>query len=1443
MLNLTLLTERSTALFPFVSSTNESSAVAIRDAKITSDPETRSCYITIPSAAVEGVETLYKIAQNEDDTITVDELCVLRPESEQEIDGNESADPPAKVIGLTHLPDSQTLCVALRCGDINVIQLDGLEAGVEAEPEVVGTVDSGILAIEWSPDHELVVMVTGNGTLLQMTKDFEVIDEVPIHVDEKGEDVQVSLGWGKKETQFHGSEGRVGRERSLQELSQQQQRPSLSSSEDFRPKLSWRGDGNFFVCSVVDRNGVRRVLRVYNRDCVLQSTSEFVNQLEHTLSWRPSGNLIASSQLQPHRHDIVFFERNGLRHGEFALRETVPTKVKEIAWNVDSSVLALWIEREEANGRKQSAVQLWTTSNYYWYLKQEITAAKPLVDGEGEDCIIGFAWDVEVPLRLHVVTKGGVYRRLDYARDTFTSTSLSSQNPASVAVIDGRNILLTPFKYTNTPPPMSTFKIDDLPHPANHVVFGPGPFHRKGESTHAIGDNVAVLLSANGSFTVRCYESRSIQRPVKAPVFVGEFSLSTTQAGPVTATPTYRQLAWLTPSSFAVIEHLQGAEGIADIDRVVIIRLDRELNLAPKPGGSSRAQIAEYQVVDLHHWSVTNSKGSNRHVFRLHHSLALDLLLVELDDGAVFQLVSVDDGQQRTWAVRSHVQLPVVCPTITAVRLESNPASATSQISGSMQGHLPPASAEAPEVSHILVGLNDRNKLYAALMSSGPTVGESVRLLSTECTSFFVHNEFLIVTTFSHTARFLPLKSRFEEPTQNVPHSSANQTDMATKGSSAGAASAFDEHIRRVERGSRIVVAVAGDVSLVLQMPRGNLETICPRALVLSVVRDSLDRLDYRTAFVLCRKHRIDMNLLYDHKPAQFLAHVVDFVKQVDDPEYLNLFLSGLRNEDVTVTMYPNRLTLESEQSKPAQIIPPSSKDPSNKVTKICVSVRAALEAVEPKRYCHSILTTHVKEVPADLEAALRRIRSLKAEEGAEAAESALKYVIFLIDVDRLYDVALGMYDFALVLMVAQHSQKDPREYLPFLSDLQKLEKNMQRFQIDDFLGRHESALKHLSLTGDENFERCTSYITKHKLFKAAMEIFELQPEKYKVVLKLYADYLLGQSEHEEAGLLYRMAGAHSQAVDAFKAAGLWREALAVAASVSASGRTDAESTDLKALATGLADFLLEKHRYAEAARIFSEYLLNPEEAVKALVKGSQWDEAVRMSHLHGKSSYIDEVVKPGAYEAFEHMLADIDQMRTTFEKQTQRLQVVREEKARKLAQLLQFGHDESLDDIDIMSDTTSMVTSRVTGATSRISSVSTARTPRTSKGRRKQERKKQSARKGGMFEEEYLVSALKKSVEKSNEMRDDVRELVKVMLLFGSKDKARAATDAFSKMMEIMQHFMPTIFIAQAQPVETVDDLRRRIMGLDMAVPTTSTPPTNDAPRLSNKKWTLSVI
>ena len=50
--------------------------------------------------------------------------------------------------------------------------------------------------------------------------------------------------------------------------------------------------------------------------------------------------------------------------------------------------------------------------------------------------------------------------------------------------------------------------------------------------------------------------------------------------------------------------------------------------------------------------------------------------------------------------------------------------------------------------------------------------------------------------------------------------------------------------------------------------------------------------------------------------------------------------------------------------------------------------------------------------------------RPPEAGRGLVTAEEALQYLLFLVDVNLLYNVALGMYDLPLTLMVAERSQK-----------------------------------------------------------------------------------------------------------------------------------------------------------------------------------------------------------------------------------------------------------------------------------------------------------------------------------------------------------------------------------------------------------------------------------
>ena len=128
---------------------------------------------------------------------------------------------------------------------------------------------------------------------------------------------------------------------------------------------------------------------------------------------------------------------------------------------------------------------------------------------------------------------------------------------------------------------------------------------------------------------------------------------------------------------------------------------------------------------------------------------------------------------------------------------------------------------------------------------------------------------------------------------------------------------------RRVERGARLVHVISEDTRVILSLPRGNIECIQPRGLTLDVLIQSLERQHFRETFELARKQRINLNIIVDHNPSTFFENVHNFVAKINEPDWLSLFLSELRDEDVTTTMYgahykqPRPVVLQDKASWP----------------------------------------------------------------------------------------------------------------------------------------------------------------------------------------------------------------------------------------------------------------------------------------------------------------------------------------------------------------------------------------------------------------------------------------------------------------------------------------------------------------------------------------------
>lgn len=199
---------------------------------------------------------------------------------------------------------------------------------------------------------------------------------------------------------------------------------------------------------------------------------------------------------------------------------------------------------------------------------------------------------------------------------------------------------------------------------------------------------------------------------------------------------------------------------------------------------------------------------------------------------------------------------------------------------------------EIESSTYIAFGLSVNGSLYA-----------NQRLLVRGCTSFLVTASYLIFTTTQHLLKFVHLAA-VEGMKFKIPSKTRSSLMISLDLEVPPDTPETDERCRSVERGARLVTAMPTAFAVVLQMPRGNLETVYPRALVLAGIRESIAAKKYKKAFLACRNHRVDLNILHDHDPQQFMSSVGLFVDQIEKVEYIDLFLSQLRYSYSTLSAY-----------------------------------------------------------------------------------------------------------------------------------------------------------------------------------------------------------------------------------------------------------------------------------------------------------------------------------------------------------------------------------------------------------------------------------------------------------------------------------------------------------------------------------------------------------
>lgn len=584
-------------------------------------------------------------------------------------------------------------------------------------------------------------------------------------------------------------------------------------------------------------------------------------------------------------------------------------------------------------------------------------------------------------------------------------------------------------------------------------------------------------------------------------------------------------------------------------------------------------------------------------------------------------------------------------------------------------------------------------------------------------------------------------------------------------------------------------------------MPRGNLETIFPRAMVLAGVRALIDEKDYCKAFAHCRTQRVDMNILYDHNPDQLLSNIGLFLDQLQDVGNVDLFLASLREEDVTEVMYKDTKNLKSptKLGGAQDVLASASKGTPSKVNAICDSVLKHLQARKDVAGANlqNIITANVCKNPPALEDGLLVVSELMQEDET-LAERAVEHICFLQDVNKLYEHALGLYNLDLALLVAQQGQRDPREYLPFIQDLHTLPELRRKFAIDEHLGRREKAIQHLHALNV--FDEVQSYTVKYSLYQTALRLYRYDAERHRVLTDLYAAYLESRSKHREAGLAYESLNNFARATACYRAAGAacWRECLYTAQQ---QNPPLSEST-FSDLATALAEALWEAKDYSSAATVHLEYLDSIEQAVRCLCKGYHFADAMRLVVRRNRADLLEPSVDAGLADALSSSTEFLADCKAQLRAQVPRIAELRRKAIEDPLAFYEGERPSALadipDDVSVASSratTSASLFTRYTGKQGSVGTLGSNVSRATSKNRKREEKKRARGRKGTVYEAEYLVNSVRRLVERVEASKGEAERLVFGLMRRGMAERARAVEVLMDEVVEASRAAVAEVF------------------------------------------------
>ncbi|KAJ4970844.1 hypothetical protein NE237_003943 [Protea cynaroides] len=1196
----------------------------------------------------------------------------------------------------------------------------------------------GITALEYLMEKEALLVGTSNGYLILHTGDgsaTEVVGQVEggvqcIAPSPDGALIAIITGFGHLLVMTHDwellHETMIDNHLADIDVSHATD-PAIHPSEI---SISWRGDGKYLatLSESRDSSSSQKKLRIWERDSgALHAVSESKAFMGAALDWMPSGAKVAAAFDRKADNKgplIVFFERNGLQRSSFSINELMDATVEVLKWNYSSDLLGAVVGCE-----KHDAIKIWSFSNNHWYLKQEIRYPK-------RDRV-KFMWDSMKPLHLISWTLGGKITMYNFVWMTAVMEN-------SIAlVIDNSNVLITPLALSLMPPPMYLFNLK-FPSAVRDMAF----FSKSSKN------QLAAYLSDGSLYVVELPASDTWEELEGKEFFV--------ETSSEVAFLSLKHLIWLDSHILLGVSYYETSDNIT-----CLVTSSSEDELSHRQGkclsGYSLQEIELVCSEDCVLGLVTASGWSAKVSCQLSlEGPAIGIVPNPAKRGSAF--VQLDGGRIVEYTSKLG---------ITGVPAESYFQKLDYGIgfSSSCPQMIVASVYDNGILKPLPFGLDDNGRLHV-----------SGRILCNNCSSFSFYSNsadqiitHLILTTKQDLLFIVDmddiLHGKLEAKYENFMKVGKRNVEENR------------DCINIWERGAKLVGVLHGDeAAVILQTTRGNLECIYPRKLVLASIVNALVQRRFRDALLMVRRHRIDFNIIVDHCGWQnFLQCANEFVRQVKNLSYITEFVCSVKNENVTEMLYTNIMSLPYlKATKDIQAGNVDEIDGKSKISSVLQAIREALEDQVPessaKELC--ILTTLARSEPPAIEEALKRIKMVRDKEilGVDdprrksypSAEEAMKHLLWLTNSEAVYEAALGLYDLNLAAIVALNSQKDPKEFLPFLQGLECMPPLIMKYTIDLRLQRYESALKNIVSAGDAYYEDSINLMKNNpQLFPLGIQLFP-DPFKRSQIFEAWGDHLHGDKCFEDAATAYLCCSSLEKALKAYRACGHWKGVLTVA------GFLKLGKEEVLRLANELCEELQALGKPAEAAKIAFEYCEDVASGIQFLISAREWEEALRIGFMHKREDLISQV-KCAALECAGILISEYEEGLEKVGKYLARYLAVRQRRLLLAAKLQ--SEDRSIDDADdeTASDTSSNFSgmSAYTTGTRRSSNASTSSSA-TSKARKTRHQKKGGKIRAGSPGEEMALVEHLKGMPLTTGAQHELKSLLVSLVMLGMEDIAR---------------------------------------------------------------------